>query len=204
MHLGVGWLSVGKLWRRIKLWSKGIADDDLLLRRRGTVYFFNIPNRQSLTKFITTALSSPWFGNANMQQSPTFASDIEKIHKLRRALQQSRQQPRTLRGANSTNTSKAPAKGENVEIRKVRKVWCVKDWTLWLWAVESWTGLLDWRIYVPPERWYSECVGHGTILISPIEVSLQERSQGELHWLHSTWLFLSNLVQQRYYPPCPC
>ena len=82
-------------------------------------------------------------GNANMQQSPTFASDIEKINKLRRALQQSRQEPRTLRGANSTNKSKAPkekmsksAKSAKCDVSKIE----LSDYEQWKAEQGYWIG----------------------------------------------------------------
>ena len=79
-----------------------------------------------------------------MQQSPTFASDIEKIHKLRRAVQQqSRQEPRTLRGANSTNKSKAPkekmsksAKSAKCDVSKIE----LSDYEQWKAEQGYWIG----------------------------------------------------------------
>ena len=79
-------------------------------------------------------------GNANMQHSPTFASDVERIHKLRRAVQQSRQEPRSLRGADSTKKSKAlkekMSKSKKCDVSKID----LSDYEQWKAEQGYWIG----------------------------------------------------------------
>ena len=76
-------------------------------------------------------------GNANMQHSPTFASDMEKIQKLRRAVHQSRHEPRSLRGADLTKTPKGEkSKSTKCDVSKID----LSDYEQWKAEQGYWIG----------------------------------------------------------------
>jgi hypothetical protein len=85
-------------------------------------------------------------GNTNMQQSTTFASDLENIHKLKRAVQQSRQEPTRLRGAGSTKKSKAPKENTSKSAKSAKSTKCdvskieLSDYEQWKAEQGYWIG----------------------------------------------------------------
>ena len=99
-----------------------------------------------------------------MQQSPTFASDIEKIHKLRRAVQQSRQESRT--GAGSTNKSKTPKEEMSKSAKSAKSAKCDVS-KIELSAYEQWKAEQGYWIGE-----YTFLQKDGTPNVSAVELSL--------------------------------